>query len=80
MPNRKSTTYLGYLLLDKPLHLVKNLFWQWFIVMRKWFNRLSHAKSIDKCIQCFMKFHYFAAITNLTLSIHDDPMGIDQKN
>ena len=47
--------------------------------MRKWFNRLSHAKNIDKCILCFMKFHYLAAITNLTLSIHDH-MRIDQKN
>ena len=48
--------------------------------MRKLFNRLSHAKIIYKCIWHFMKFHYFATITNLTLSIHDDPMGIDQKN
>ena len=47
--------------------------------MRKWFNRLSHAKIINKNILHFMKFHYFAAITNLTLSIHDF-MGIDQKN
>ena len=48
--------------------------------MRKWFNRLSHAKIINKCIWHFTKFHYFAVITNLTLSIHDDPKGIDQKN
>ena len=26
-----------------------------------------------------MKFHYFAAVTNLTVPIHDH-MGIDQKN
>ena len=48
--------------------------------MRKWFTRLSHTKIIDRCILGFMKFHYFAAITKLTLSIYDDPMGIDQKN
>ena len=48
--------------------------------MRKWFNRLSHTEIIDKCILHFMKFHYFAVITNLTLSIHYDPMGIDHKN
>ena len=47
--------------------------------MRKWFNTLSHAKIINKCILHFTKFHYFAAIANLTLSIQG-PMGIDQKN
>ena len=47
--------------------------------MRKWFNALLHTKIIDKCILHFTKFHYFAAVSNLTLSIHGT-MGIDQKN